>query len=122
MSSSLHARTVFSVTLLLCPLVALAEPGYGDYLEWVDWARLKPGVTAGLASSYDRTGENADYSWYEWPEYQPLEEMVCTVKTIDGPGIINRFWMPHLSAKGNHHSHYHTNLPPGRPPLLQRSQ
>jgi hypothetical protein len=99
MSGSLCARAALGTTLLLCPLVALAEPGYSDYLEWVDWARLKPGVTAGLASSYDRTGENADYSWYEWPEYQPLDAMVCTVKTIDGPGIIYRFWMPHLTAK-----------------------
>lgn len=77
---------------------APADPGYADYTAWADWARLRFGAQAGLASSYDRSGENADYSHYEWPEGLIREEVPATVKTIEGPGVIYRFWMPHLTA------------------------
>ena len=53
------------------------------------------GAQAGLASSYDRIGDNNDWSYYEWPEGQIKYERVCTVKTIQGPIVIYRFWMPH---------------------------
>ncbi|MHC4090005.1 MAG: DUF2961 domain-containing protein [Planctomycetota bacterium] len=92
-------------TLILAALVtmagsdrAVADPGCADYTAWVDWARLRVGTQAGLASSYDRGGENFDFSQYEWPEGLVLEEVVATVKTIPGPGVIYRFWMPHLTA------------------------
>ena len=77
---------------------AHADTGYGEYVAWADWARRTPGVLAGLASSYDRSGGNDDYSHYEWPEGLIEDEIICTAKTIDGPGIIYRFWMPHLTA------------------------
>ena len=73
-------------------------PGYDDYTAWADWARLRVGARAGLASSYDRSGGNADYSHYEWPEGLIREEVAATVKTINGPGVIYRFWMPHLTS------------------------
>ena len=98
----MSARSVVLVSAVLWTAVSaspgLAEPGYDAYLDWVGWARLSPGERAGLASSYDRSGGNADYSHYEFPEGLVTEAVVATVKTIDEPGIIYRFWMPHLTA------------------------
>ena len=76
----------------------VVAPGYADYTAWADWARLRIGTQAGLASSYDRSGGNADYSHYEKPEGLIREKVVATVKTIKGPGVIYRFWMPHLTS------------------------
>lgn len=75
-----------------------AETGYERYHDWLGWARLGPGEQAHLASSYDRTGANTDYSHYESPEGLVTEEVVATIKTLDGPGILNRIWMPHLTS------------------------
>jgi len=63
---------------------------------------LHLGVESGLASSYDRSGGNSDWSHYESPPGLLTEEVVATVKTIQGPGVIYRFWMPHIMAK-NHY-------------------
>ncbi len=76
--------------------------GYDAYTQWRQWARLRVAVEAGLASSYDRTGENSDWSHYEFPLGLLTEEVVATVKTIDGPGMIYRFWMPHIMAKNDY--------------------
>jgi len=88
---------------LFCPQSYSAQvaPGYGSYTVWEDWACLHIGLEAGLASSYDRDGGNKDYSHYESPEGLITEEIPATVQTIDGPGIIYRFWMPHLTANRN---------------------
>ena len=75
-----------------------ADPGYGTYTDWLGWARLSVGAHAGLASSYDRSGGNYDFSQYEYPVGLCREAVPATVKTITGPGIIYRFWMPHLTA------------------------
>lgn len=95
-----HWTTVLSVLAVVAtPIVATAEPGYADYTAWSDWARLRVGVRPGLASSYDRSGGNDDYSHYEWPEGLIRDEgVVCTVKTLAGPGVVHRFWMPHKAA------------------------
>lgn len=89
--------------VLLGPTVCLsATPaGYSAYTAWKDWARLRVGVQAGLASSYDRTGGNHDASYYEEPSGVRTESETVTAKTIQGPGIIYRFWMPHYTAKRN---------------------
>jgi len=95
-------QLLFLVSVVLCvvlqPAPGLAETVYDTYVDWHGWARLSDGERAGLASSYDRSGGNADYSHYEFPEGLITEEVVATVKTIDGAGIIYRFWMPHVTA------------------------
>jgi len=79
--------------------LAQSQGGYGDYATWEDWARIRPADSPGIASSYDRTGANEDYCYYEDPPDQRRDQVPATVKTIQGPGIIYRFWMPHLTAK-----------------------
>lgn len=74
------------------------EPGYSTYTSWRDWARVQPGVRAGLASSYDRAGGNSDYSQYEDPLGLIYDPIPCTVKTLTGPGVVWRFWMPHHTS------------------------
>jgi len=76
-----------------------ADVGYCEYADWAGWARISRGHRAGLASSYDRSGGNDDFSQYEYPEGLVTDERVVTVRTIGGPGVIRRFWMPHLTAK-----------------------
>ncbi len=76
-----------------------AASGYDDYLEWQHWSRIQTGARAGLASSYDRAGANADYSQYDDPPGLQTQPVPATVRTISGPGVIYRFWMPHLTAK-----------------------
>jgi len=72
--------------------------GYGDYLDWTGWARVVNGDRPGLASSYDRTGGRADYNYYEHPPGLIEGDEDAVVKTIQGPGIVYRFWMPHYTA------------------------
>ncbi|MFH1419098.1 MAG: DUF2961 domain-containing protein [Planctomycetota bacterium] len=97
----------WTTVFIACAFAAAASPtsadvGYGVYVDWAGWARLHPGERAGLASSYDRSGGNQDYNQYEWPEGFIEEELVVTAKTIEGPGVIYRFWMPHRTAVRNH--------------------
>lgn len=80
----------------VCP--AQGTDGYGDYTAWEDWARVRPGVRAGLASSYDRQGGNHDFNHYQDPPGELHGSQMVTAKTVDGPGIVYRFWMPHLTA------------------------
>jgi hypothetical protein len=75
--------------------------GYEAYTKWEDWARLRLGVESGLASSYDRSGGNSDFSYYESPPGLITEDINAIVKTIEGPGVIYRFWMPHVIARRN---------------------
>ncbi len=92
----------FSGAVALSAARARAEvTGYERFSDWIGWARLDAGVRAGLASSYDRTGGNADYCWYESPLGLQYAPGICTVRTLTGPGVIQRFWMPHFTA--NHH-------------------
>jgi len=53
-----------------------------------------------MASSFDRLGGNADYSYYEstGSVHQTGEVDPVTVVTLDGPGVLSRFWMPHKTA------------------------
>ncbi len=73
--------------------------GYSRYTDWQGWARTTTGERAGLASSFDRAGGNYDFSQYESPAGLRTDAVVATVKTIEGPGVVERFWMPHLTAK-----------------------
>jgi hypothetical protein len=102
-----RARTVGCITRAPCRVaVALLafsfatadDGGYAVYSDWRGWARLQRDTHAVLASSYDRSGGNDDFSQYEDPPGLIREEIVCTVATLEGPGIVRRFWMPHLTA------------------------
>ena len=86
------------LVMVLTGAVSGSRSGYTAYTTWADWARLRLGETAELASSYDRTGDNDDYSRFESPEGFVYEQTDATIKTIDGPGILYRIWMPHVAA------------------------
>ena len=73
------------------------EP-YAAYVEWENWARVRPTDNGGLASSYDRAGGNYDWSQYLSPPGFIQYATWATVATLTGPGIIDRFWMPHANA------------------------
>jgi len=97
---------IFCSIIIVSSMVSLihAQPiaGYEALSSWEDWSRLKVGAQSGLASSYDRSGGNYDWDHYEYPEGLIEEEVLCTIKIIQGPGIIYRFWMPHYMAR-NHY-------------------
>ena len=80
--------------------VALGEfNGYEALSDWGSLSRYKGQVVAGMASSYDRTGGNLDVNHYEWPTGLQEETVdPVTVVTVDGPGVLSRFWMPHYTA------------------------
>ena len=77
---------------------AQSAGGYGDYVAWEDWARIVPGERAGLASSWDRTGGHYDANQYESPPGLILDDRDVVAATLTGPGILERFWMPHFAA------------------------
>ncbi|MFO0839149.1 MAG: DUF2961 domain-containing protein [Phycisphaerae bacterium] len=78
-----------------------APPGYADYTDWRDWSRVTKDSKSGLASSYDRLGGNVDYSQYESPPGFVRNAMPATIATLNGPGVVYRFWMPHGTANLN---------------------
>ncbi len=97
-------QVISALTLLILEVTASYVCGevpasYEAYTAWEDWPRLRVGVEAGLASSYDRSGGNTDHSHYEYPPGLITGDVNAIVKTIDGPGIIYRFWMPHVMAR-----------------------
>jgi len=92
--------TVAWLCILSVALVADADVnGYELLSDWSLLPRARLDVQAGLASSYDRDGGNADHSFYEFPsDRQTTDVDPVTVVTLDGPGVITRFWMPHRTA------------------------
>ena len=103
-TASVMSFGVVSVAILIATLLASVcfsdiPVGYDAYGVWENWSRARLGVVPGLASSYDRSGGNADYSHYESPSGLITQEVGATVKTIEGPGVIYRFWMPHVMAR-----------------------
>lgn len=89
-------------SLLLCVLPGSlclgAVNGYESLANWMDLPRAKEGITAGLASSYDRLGQNNDFNWYLWPQGLQTQDTPTVVTELPGPGILTRFWMPHARA------------------------
>ncbi|MDP6637001.1 MAG: DUF2961 domain-containing protein [Phycisphaerae bacterium] len=84
-------------------VVSAADADINGYELLSDWNLLpqaRLGVQAGLASSYDRNGGNYDYNHYEstGSVRQTADVDPVTVVTLDGPGVITRFWMPHRAA------------------------
>ncbi|MBE7559479.1 DUF2961 domain-containing protein [bacterium] len=73
---------VFALFLLLCA-TALAASAHGP-LD--DLARIDAGFTSHRASSYNPTGENRDWWWFEPGETKTLLD-------ASGAGIIHHLWM-----------------------------
>jgi len=93
------AILVVSVLFLRIPYARGVVNGYEALSDWLSLPCAKTGVQAGLASSYDRSGGNDDFNYYEWPIGPQTEDVApVTVTTLEGPGIITRFWMPHATA------------------------
>jgi len=94
------------ITVIWMVVLSLASTARADFTGYEllsDWSLLPKAhldVQAGLASSYDRNGGNADFSFYEstGSVRQTLDVDPVTVATLDGPGVITRFWMPHRTA------------------------
>src|SRR5688572_23447788 len=81
---------VWAVALLSCRTPALAQvTGYEGITDWNNLPLLRTGTQAGLASSYDRTGGNVDWSNFDAPGL---------IREVTGPGVVTRIWMPHASA------------------------
>ena len=90
-----------AIACLALAVSSQAHAGLTGYEFLADWNQLplaKIRRQAGLASSYDRAGVNQDYNYYESPEGFQTGAIATTIKTLTGPGIITRFWMPHLTA------------------------
>ena len=91
-----------SVCLLVAGLTSVALGEFNGYEALSDWESLssyKGQMVAGMASSYDRTGGNLDINNYESPTgFQDQALNPVTVVTVDGPGVLTRFWMPHYVA------------------------
>ncbi len=79
-------------------LTAQSFTGYEALSDWQSLCVAKTGVTAGLASSYDRTGDNDDFNWYQSPTGLQTQTLPTVVTTLTGPGVVTRFWMPHATA------------------------
>jgi hypothetical protein len=71
---------------------------YESLLAWDNLPLSKAGITAGLASSYDRNGGNDDFNQYESPTGLQTTDVATVDATLTGPGILTRFWMPHATA------------------------
>ncbi|MDP6417242.1 MAG: DUF2961 domain-containing protein, partial [Gammaproteobacteria bacterium] len=80
--------------------MALGEfNGYEALSDWESLSRYKGQMVAEMASSYDRSGGNLDINHYESPTGLQEENVdPVTVVTVDGPGVVTRFWMPHYTA------------------------
>lgn len=87
-----------TVLALSASAVSGALHDYESLLNWADLPRDKSGGTVGLASSYDRAGQNLDFNHYLEPEGWQTTETDTVVTELTGPGIITRFWMPHAAA------------------------
>jgi hypothetical protein len=103
MARKLPVRAVAAGVLLAAagragPVRAQASGGYGDYLAWEDWSRVAAGEHGGLASSWDRSGGHFDANQYESPPGLIEGDLDVVARTITGPGIVYRFWMPHFAA------------------------
>ncbi len=55
-------------------------------------------MRAGLASSYDRSGNDDDYGNYQIPAGRYIGQKPAVVLDVPGPGVLTRFWMPHAVA------------------------
>ena len=88
-------------TLALAPVGARAQSdgGYGLVTAWSDWAkRSLPGERAVLVSSTGALDQDPDANRYESPLGLITYDVDTVVRTLTGPGVVTRFWMPHRAA------------------------
>lgn len=99
-------RCIVAMGLVLCLLSSVVSAGdITGYEAIADWSTLptaKTGVTSHLASSYDRTGANEDWNWYEGYDRQlntlADNNLPVTLLDVQGSGVLTRYWMPHATA------------------------
>lgn len=92
---------IFNILILGLNIHSYAFAGQGGYdflADWDDLSTAKRGITAGLASSYDRTGQEEDFNYYQQPVGFRVENEPVVLAEITGPGMLTRFWMPHVTA------------------------
>jgi hypothetical protein len=99
----MSAKCVLCLSGVLAVVFATSVSGttrddYEALCDWDDLPRLKTGIVAGMASSYDRAGDNKDYNQYESPAGLQSVDTDTVITTLLGPGIITRFWMPRAGA------------------------
>lgn len=94
-----HIMVTVCATLLSAAAAFGADlTGYESLANWSELPKPKVGLVSGLASSYDRAGGNNDFGQYESPTGLVTTTINTVVKTITGPGVLTRFWMPHATA------------------------
>ena len=101
---------VYVVLVTVCAVAAsahAAEPfnGYEALSNWDALPLDKTHLTAYLASTYDPNFGNDDWNRYESPgnhqllnTYPDDNNIETVVMTLQGPGVITRFQMPHACA------------------------
>ena len=107
----MRMRTNFAaIALTTCSaLAAHADTGYDALSDWTLLPYAKTGITAGVISSYDRNQDtlgvdalpdtNNDFGQYAGSDLNNPGWSICG--SLNGPGVITRFWMPHNSADSN---------------------
>jgi hypothetical protein len=90
--------TCLIVLLLILPIAAGAEmlTGFEALQAWDSLPLARTGESARLASSYDRSGLNQDYGFYESPT--PATDAPVVIASLIGTGFLTRIWMPHRTA------------------------
>ena len=90
---------VFSLLAVATTLSAQQRTGYEGLLSWSSLPRAKHNNHAGLASSWDRSGGNLDFNNYQQPPGHTSGDVdPVTIVSLNGPGLLTRFWMPHATA------------------------
>lgn len=73
--------------------------GYEALTDWSALSWSKAVVDTELFSSYDRAGDNLDYSHFLSPTgFQTGDVSGAVAAQVSGPGVVRRFWMPHATA------------------------
>jgi hypothetical protein len=94
------AASLAATGLFCCESAARADTAYEALANWTSLSTLTTGEKAGLASSYNRGGDTLnDYNNFD--NYGGQPDGYSLVRQITGPGLVTRYWMPHLSANGN---------------------
>jgi hypothetical protein len=81
--------------------------GYEDLVNWAGLPIARTGIIAGLASSADPRGNDAtqntnndknNWERIDWNFIDGVWVPTYVAKTLTGPGVVTRFWAPHLSS------------------------
>jgi hypothetical protein len=96
----LAAGTAVVGSFCCCP-IARADNGYEALSDWSALPNIRAGEFPGLASSYNRGGDTInDYNNFDNGNALQPDDLKL-VRQITGPGLITRFWMPHLAANNS---------------------